>query len=130
MNISTKPRHQPKHIQPVPEYDQDDEGVTEILADHTNQTKSILKIKGSTPIITLSPTKYQIPNTIRPVTSDHQQRKSHPTFTQSKTKPAGPRLKPWTRPTCKGPRKQPSPNRQQGDSKNLCFCNPSPPKRR
>ena len=48
MNISTEPRHRPKTIQPVPEYDQDTERVTEILVDEsTNRPKSILKNHGS-----------------------------------------------------------------------------------
>ena len=47
MNISTEPHHRPKNIQPVPEYNQDAESVTDILVDHTNNTaKTILKNKG------------------------------------------------------------------------------------
>ena len=34
LNISTEPRHRPKTVQPVPDYDQDVERVTEILVDN------------------------------------------------------------------------------------------------
>ena len=48
MNISTEPRHRPKTVQPVPDYDQDVERVTELLVDNpTNRPKSILKNQGS-----------------------------------------------------------------------------------
>ena len=44
MNIFTEPRHRPRHIQPVPEFDHDAERVTEIIVDNTNDTvKPILK---------------------------------------------------------------------------------------
>ena len=44
MNISTEPCHRPKNTQPVPEFDQDAERVTEYLVDNAdNMDKSILK---------------------------------------------------------------------------------------
>ena len=44
MNISIEPRHRPKHIQLVPEFDQDAERVTEIIVDNAHNTvKPILK---------------------------------------------------------------------------------------
>ena len=47
MNISTEPRHRPKTVQPVPDYDQDAEHGTEILVGNVNnRTKSILKNQG------------------------------------------------------------------------------------
>ena len=66
MNISTEPRHRPKTIQPVPEYDQDTERVTEILVDDsTNRPKSILKNHGSQTTAPQSPPKHQPANPIR-----------------------------------------------------------------
>ena len=58
MNISTEPRHRPKTVQPVPDYDQDVERVTEILVDNpTNRPKSILKNQGSQITAPQSPPK-------------------------------------------------------------------------
>ena len=66
MNISTEPRHRPKTIQPVPEYDQDTERVTEILVDEsTTRPKSILKNHGSQTTAPQSPPKHQTTNPIR-----------------------------------------------------------------
>ena len=66
MNISTEPRHRPKTVQPVPEYDQDVERVTEILVDNlTNKPKSILKNQGSQITTPQSPPKNQQVNPIR-----------------------------------------------------------------
>ena len=66
MDISTEPRHRPKTIQPVPEYDQDTERVTEILVDDsTNRPKSILKNHGSQTTAPQSPPKHQPANLIR-----------------------------------------------------------------
>ena len=66
MNISTEPRHRPKTIQPVPEYDQDTERVTEILVDEsTTRPKSILKNHGSQTTAPQSPPKHQTANPIR-----------------------------------------------------------------
>ena len=66
MNISTEPRHRPKTVQPVPEYDQDAEQVTEIIVDEsTNKPKSILKDHGSQTTAPQSPPKNQPVNPIR-----------------------------------------------------------------
>ena len=66
MKISTEPRHRPKTVQPVPEYDQDAERVTEILIDDpTNRPKSILKNQGSQITAPQSPPKNQPVNPIR-----------------------------------------------------------------
>ena len=66
MNISTEPRHRPKTVQPVPDYDQDVERVTEMLVDNlTNRPKSILKNQGSQITAPQSPPKDQQVNPIR-----------------------------------------------------------------
>ena len=66
MNITTEPRHRPITIQPVPEYDQDTERVTEILVDDsTNRPTSILKNHGSQTTAPQSPPKHQPANPIR-----------------------------------------------------------------
>ena len=66
MNISTEPRHRPKTVQPVPDYDQDVEPVTAILVDNpTNRPKSILKNQGSQITAPQSPPKGQQVNPIR-----------------------------------------------------------------
>ena len=66
MNISTEPRHRPKTVQPVPDYDQDVESVTEILVDNpTNRPKFILKNQGSQITAPQSPPKDQPVNPIR-----------------------------------------------------------------
>ena len=66
MNISTEPRHRPKTVQPVPDYDQDVERVTEILVDDpTNRPKSILKNQESQITAPQSPPKDQPVNPIR-----------------------------------------------------------------
>ena len=58
MNISTEPRHRPKTVQPVPEYDQEAEHVTEILVGNmSNRTKSILKNQASRATAPRSPPK-------------------------------------------------------------------------
>ena len=66
MNISTEPRHRPKTVQPVPDYDQNVERVTEILVDNpTNRPKSILKNQGPQITAPQSPPKDQQVNPIR-----------------------------------------------------------------
>ena len=66
MNISTEPRHRPKTVQPVPDYDQDVERVTEILVDiPTNRPTSILKNQGSQITTPQSPSKDQPVNPVR-----------------------------------------------------------------
>ena len=66
MNVSTEPRHRPKTVQPVPDYDQDAKHVTEILVDKmNNRTKSILKNKGSHTTTPQSPLKDHPVNPIR-----------------------------------------------------------------
>ena len=66
MNISTEPRHRPKTVQPIPDYDQDAEHVTEILVDITqNNIKSILNNQGSYTTAPKSPPKDQPTNPIR-----------------------------------------------------------------
>ena len=66
MNISTEPRHRPKTVQPVPDYDKDAERVTEILVDDsTNRPKFILKNHGSQITAPQSPPKDQPVNPIR-----------------------------------------------------------------
>ena len=66
MNISTEPRHRPKTVQPIPDYNQDAEHVTEILVDITqNNNKSILKNQGSYTTAHQSPPKTQPTNPIR-----------------------------------------------------------------
>ena len=66
MNISTEPQHRPKTIQPVPDYDQDAERVTEILVDDTtNKPKSILKKQGPQISTPQSPPKDQPVHPIR-----------------------------------------------------------------
>ena len=66
MNISTEPQHRPKTIQPVPDYDQDAERVTEILVDDTtNRPKSILKNQGPQITTPQSPPKDQPVHPIR-----------------------------------------------------------------
>ena len=66
MNFSTEPRHRPKNIQPVTEFDQDAEHVTEILVDNTNNiVKSTLKNNGSHNTAPQSPQKDSTVNPIR-----------------------------------------------------------------
>ena len=66
MNVSTEPRRRPKTVQPVPEYDQGAEQVTEILVDNmNNRTKSILKNKGTHTTAPQSPPKDHPVNPIR-----------------------------------------------------------------
>ena len=66
MNISTEPQHRPKTIQPVPDYNQDAERVTEILVDDsTNRPKSILKNQGPQTTTPQSPPKDQPVHPIR-----------------------------------------------------------------
>ena len=64
INISTEPRHRPKNIQPVPEFDQ--ERVTKDLVDNTNnRIKSILKNDGSHITAPQSPQKEPSVNPVR-----------------------------------------------------------------
>ena len=66
MNISAEPRLRPKTVQPVPDYDQDVERVTEILVDNpTNRPKPIIKNQGSQITAPQSPPKDQQVNPIR-----------------------------------------------------------------
>ena len=66
MNISTEPRYRPKTVQPIPDYNQDVEHVTEILVDISqNNVKSILKNQGSYTMAPHSPPKDQPRNPIR-----------------------------------------------------------------
>ena len=66
MNISTEPRHRSKTVQPIPDYNQDAEHVTEILVDISqNNTKPILKNQGSYTTAPHSPPKDQPTNPIR-----------------------------------------------------------------
>ena len=65
-NFSTEPRHRPKHIQPVPDFDQDAELVTENIVDNTdNMVKSLLKNKG--PYIITAPQSPQRDPTVHPI---------------------------------------------------------------
>ena len=65
MNISIDCTQHQESSQTIPEYDQNAESVTEISVDNTNiVTKSILKNKGTTTYVALSPSKDQIPNPI------------------------------------------------------------------
>ena len=67
INISTEPRHRPKHIQPVPEFDKDAERVTELIVDNTNNmVKPILKNnRPHTITAPQSPLRNSTVNTIR-----------------------------------------------------------------
>ena len=66
MNIYTEPRHRSKTVQPIPDYNQDAEHVTEILVDISqNNVKPILKNQGSYTTAPLSPPKDQPRNPIR-----------------------------------------------------------------
>ena len=66
MNISTEPRYRSKTVQPIPDYNQDVEHVTEILVDISqNNVKSILKNQGSYTMAPHSPPKDQPRNPIR-----------------------------------------------------------------
>ena len=66
MNSSTEPRHRPKHIQPVPEFDQDAERVTEVIVDITdNIVKPILKNNRPHTSSPLSPLRNPTVNPIR-----------------------------------------------------------------
>ena len=66
MNIFTEPGHRPKHIQRVPEFDQNAERVIETLVDNTdNMVKSLLKHNG--PYITTAPHSPQRNPTVNPI---------------------------------------------------------------
>ena len=66
MNISTEPRHWSKTVQPIPDYNQDAEHVTEILVDISqNNVKPIIKNQGSYTTAPHSPPKDQPRNPIR-----------------------------------------------------------------
>ena len=96
MNISTEPRHRSKTVQPIPDYNQDAEHVTEILVDISqNNVKPILKNQGFYTTAPHSPPKDQPINPIRAgiirsptmdvAPDSHQQDRSRgpgPTYTQ------------------------------------------------
>ena len=66
MNISTEPRHRSKTVQPIPDFNQDAEHVTEILVDISeNNVKPILKNQGSYTTAPHSPPKDKPINPIR-----------------------------------------------------------------
>ena len=66
MNISTEPRRRSKTVQPIPDYNQDAEHVTEILVDISqNNAKPILKNQGFYTKAPHSPPKDQPINPIR-----------------------------------------------------------------
>ena len=66
MNISSEPRYRSKTVQPIPDYNQDAEHVTEILVDFSqNNAKPILKNQGFYTTAPHSPPKDQPINPIR-----------------------------------------------------------------
>ena len=66
MNISTEPRHRSKTVQPIPNYDQDAEHVTEIIVDlPQDNLRPILKNQGSHATAPHSPSREQSTNPIR-----------------------------------------------------------------
>ena len=66
MNISTEPRHRSKTVQPIPDYNQDAEHVTEILVDISQKNvKPKLKNQRSYTTAPHSPPKDQPINPIR-----------------------------------------------------------------
>ena len=111
MNISTEPRHRPKNVQPVPEYDQDAERVTEILVDDSaNRPKSILKNQGPPTTAPQSPPKDQPVNTIRAGILRSPTMDVAPDCHQMQNLTG----KPWTWPNPRQTGRQTSPTRTQG----------------
>ena len=68
MKTAIDSRHHAKHIQPTPEYDPDEQRLTEITVDHTNNTVN----NDSSFIITQSPAKEPTTNPIGAVIQNSQ----------------------------------------------------------
>ena len=66
MNISTEPRHRPKKIQPVPEFDQDAERITDIIVDNSHNTVKP-KLKNNRPHTTTIPQSPLRNPTVNPI---------------------------------------------------------------